>query len=547
MVSLVVAAAFADPVCVDLCGECTSLPGDATCKKVDALCKCKATLDSANAMVAVIEQSKGKLVADISAGCPKTACSRNFTFENGQYVKFEKGRTSLTTAAIVNGATVAGQKSKTQKPVALKKAEATLDSLTRRRMNLTLPPMTMECNTKCNSCDAADTARNLATQNPATQNAQTRIDSVARADSLANVECQKTEKICMCAVYRNNAAQLAVIDSLINISKARVDSLAKIGPTLIRGDMAMQIADTTHALCAGASRCTFEVTFTSAELALLELHKVEEPAAPESPAALTASITPATLGASAALESPAASEAPAESAQNATTSAQANAQPTDSASRAALVESCTMFYSENKAEFDSLKKTVDSKRIFYKGSEIAFGKFSESEIPLEGDLDETSFEGRLGYVFRWYFYDAGAVNLGLGFVYHYHRMISDEDDVHQEYKYHYGALDIPITLRLGVPKIPYVRPYVSESFVFQKPLVLAYHEKYEGDGKNHNAWENDMYDFGDWEFTVWLGFGVEFTRHFSVEYQMMLGSKAMGDAIKYDDGETFRVALQFML
>lgn len=611
MISLVAAAAFANPVCVDLCGECTSLPNDATCRKLDALCKCQSVLDSAMAKGAVVAQSKQKLVADISAGCGKTACSRNFTFEDGLYVQLKKGKTSLATAAIVNGATVAGQKSKTQKPVALRKAESMLDSLTRRRTSLTFAPMTMECSDKCNSCDAraaallapapvqmsVDTTLNPAEQAPAAAtapgtaqtpaavdaqisaavNAQTpaalpadssaalanqqtaavpaapqvalpaaqqaATDSITRADSLANVECQKTEKICMCAAYKENAAQLAILDSLIKISRARIDSLEKNAPTLVRGDMAMQIADTTHALCAGAKKCTFEVTFTSAELALLELHKVDDSEA--NPTTFHEIHAPniAQSNVQGAENSTAAGNA----ADNAKAGPQIIAQPDDSASTAALTNACTIFYSNHKAEFDSLKKKVDSNRIFYKGAEITYGQFSEKEPMLSGNLGEMSFEGRLGYVFRWYFYDAGAVNLGLGFVYHYRRMISDEDGAHLEYKYHYGAMDVPITFRLGIPKIPYVRPYISESFVFQKPLALAYHDKIESPAKNRSVWENDLYGSGDWEYTVWLGLGMEFTRHFSLEYQMLFGSKASGDAMRYDDGETFRVAMQFMI
>ena len=59
-------------------------------------------------------------------------------------------------------------------------------------------------------------------------------------------------------------------------------------------------------------------------------------------------------------------------------------------------------------------------------------------------------------------------------------------------------------------------------------------------------WDGDFYSEEDWEFLLWLGPGIEFTKHFSVEILFMLIDAKSGIGHNYaDENDSFRLNLQF--
>ncbi|MCQ2063052.1 MAG: hypothetical protein MJY99_06905 [Fibrobacter sp.] len=626
---------FAGSECVNLCSSCQEKSDDATCKNVNSICQCKAVLDSAKAKNAMLEISKKKFIEDLSKSCDKTACAREFTFENGNYQKMEKGRTNLTREQLTANIRTTEQKNSLLTPTAIQEKQKELDGLMMQRTAIVAVKMTPECTSQCDACNApsdsakaktattdsaavsatqtaadttkpatipadsatqataqaaipadsaavhadsaaaqalatppadsaaqanataaitdstatqtattatpADTAKTAAIPADSAAQAQTtaiaaaavdsitpldsaalaaRADSIARADSLFKATCARTEAICRCTEFKENARRLVELDSTIALRRQESDSLSKERPALIRADMATAIADTVHTLCDINGKCTFSVTFTSNGLALIELHKVEETAALPT-------------------QAPAATTTAADSAQ------QENCVQTSADSTAQTAQ--------NGEKKDS---TSSKDRIFYKAMEITFAQLTESEyflknygrLPLE---ENKAIEGRVAYFLRWYFYDAGAISVGMGTTYRYNKFEQDESakgkDDGYKIDYHSLAFDVPISVRLGVPKIPYVRPFVSETFAFSKPVyelaLVRTDAKLNGkETKKFNYFANAP---KDWEYYVWLGFGLELTRRVSLEYQMLLGSKKNGHAHIYDTDGSWRAVAGF--
>lgn len=615
--------------------------------------------ETESAKDSVLDNSKKKFVEDLSKGCDKMACAREFTFENGYYQKMEKGRSNLARERLIADISAAGQRTAAFTPAIIKERQDELDGLMMQRSVLASSKMSPECASDCEACVApADSAKtetvaaadsikdsvpatvavtdssnaalaaiasdstvaaaqvpadsasqvpaavssdssvvaaadSLATdstaavpaavvsgdssaaaqvpadsvalvaavpdtvvtavdsaavsQTPATALAvasadsvtpvdsaafAARTDSIARADSLFKVSCLRTDAICRCTEFSENARRLVELDSVIALKRKESDSLANARPAIVRASQAMAIADTIHTLCAGSGKCTFSVTFTSDELSMIELRKVEESIA---------------LPVQTPVQAPAAT-----SVVEAVPQVQPEncVQPSVDSSAVQSTESP----SDKESAPDSSKK--DGERIFYKAMEITFAQLTESDYFLKNHgrfpFDEKkAIEGRIAYLLRWYFYDAGAISVGMGTTYRYNKLEKYELvngwNSGYQIEYHSLALDAPISVRLGVPKIPFVRPFVSETFMFSKPIyefALAKSDVVLGDEKPKKI--NSIFNASkDWEYSVWLGFGLELTRYFSLEYQLMLGSKKNGHAHIYDTDDSWRVVVGF--
>ena len=203
--------------------------------------------------------------------------------------------------------------------------------------------------------------------------------------------------------------------------------------------------------------------------------------------------------------------------------------------------------------------------------EFTYGNFGEHSY-YEKDYgrirnldDETGYEGGLTYLLRWYFYDGGAISIGLGTFYHYKKFNYEDSlniDSDMSILYHNIGLDIPLSFRLGVPIIPIFKPFISQTFHFHKPIFEIY--KYSGFGEEEGEEENiestakDALGLGfldevhtrfngakDLTFSVWLGFGIEITRHFSAEYQINFGTGSSGHAHKFDSDNYWRIVVDF--
>ena len=285
--------ALADSMCYDLCVSCHGETRAENCDKIESTCNCPFVIDSAKSKNMGVELGKRKLTEAILAGCDKAACARSITFENGYYKSMDKGRTTLTKFQLLSGTSDASERALKMQPQAIRAANATVDSLQRRRSLLPIAPMSQECTDRCNTCALAaqpagdviliEQEPEIATPPDSAALAKAHADSVARADSAAKAEaelkafCQLAESSCQCKAHEQNTRDIIAIDKEIAEKTAYADSLLKFRTKLLREEMARAIADSVQAHCNVEGKCSYTVTFTSAEFAILEMHPTEEP------------------------------------------------------------------------------------------------------------------------------------------------------------------------------------------------------------------------------------------------------------------------------
>lgn len=188
-------------------------------------------------------------------------------------------------------------------------------------------------------------------------------------------------------------------------------------------------------------------------------------------------------------------------------------------------------------------------RTFYFGISLAFEKFDEFTVAdfdvHGGNRDFDNIGANLGFLLRWYMLKSISFQTGLNMVYHHG--YSDIKDSELEVgwgAYHYShdisieyhnlMAEIPLTFRFGIPFV--ISPYVSLSIHVRKPLYawIDYDFDYEwqfSEDYNYSSRSYDYDDYGsnsgaftedDWEFLGYLGFGLELTRHLSIQWQMLL-------------------------
>ena len=552
--------ALADSMCYDLCVSCHGETRAENCDKIESTCNCPFVIDSAKSKNMGVELGKRKLTEAILAGCDKAACARSITFENGYYKSMDKGRTTLTKFQLLSGTSDASERALKMQPQAIRAANATVDSLQRRRSLLPIAPMSQECTDRCNTCALAaqpagdviliEQEPEIATPPDSAALAKAHADSIARADSAAKAEaelkafCQLAESSCQCKAHEQNTKDIIAIDKEIAEKTAYADSLLKFRTKLLREEMARAIADSVQAHCNVEGKCSYTVTFTSAEFAILEMHPTEEP-------------------------KPVAAAAPADTAKAAPAVEQAPASaPADTTAAQPAPAACPQ--ADESAPADSTKK---KDRIFYKVMEFTYGNFGEHSYYQKGygrirNLDdETGYEGGLTYYLRWYFYDGGAFSIGMGTFYHYKKFtledtlaLTDKVDIY----YHNIGLDIPISFRLGVPYIPIFKPFISQTFNFHKPIFEIYKVEAPESEKELSKEEEiteaakDQLGLGflddietrfngvkDLTFSVWLGIGLQITRHFSAEYQFNFGVGGSGHSHRFDTDNYWRIVVDF--
>lgn len=552
--------ALADSMCYDLCVSCHGETRAENCDKIESTCNCPFVIDSAKSKNMGVELGKRKLTEAILAGCDKAACARSITFENGYYKSMDKGRTTLTKFQLLSGTSDASERALKMQPQAIRAANATVDSLQRRRSLLPIAPMSQECTDRCNTCALAaqpagdviliEQEPEIATPLDSAALAKAHADSIARADSAAKAEaelkafCQLAESSCQCKAHEQNTRDIIAIDKEIAEKTAYADSLAKFRTQLLREEMARAVADSVQAHCNVEGKCSYTVTFTSAEFAILEMHPTEEP-------------------------KPVAAAAPADTAKAAPAVEQAPASaPADTTAAQPAPAACPQ--AAESAPADSTKK---KDRIFYKVMEFTYGNFGEHSYYQKGygrirNLDdETGYEGGLTYYLRWYFYDGGAFSIGMGTFYHYKKFtledtlaLTDKVDIY----YHNIGLDIPISFRLGVPYIPIFKPFISQTFNFHKPIFEIYKVEAPESEKELSKEEEvkeaakDQLGLGflddietrfngvkDLTFSVWLGIGLQITRHFSAEYQFNFGVGGSGHSHRFDTDNYWRIVVDF--
>ena len=188
-------------------------------------------------------------------------------------------------------------------------------------------------------------------------------------------------------------------------------------------------------------------------------------------------------------------------------------------------------------------------RIFYFGLSLGFEQFLEKTIAdyeVEGSEEFYDHIGaNLGFFLRWYFYRAGSFQFGLNAIYHHGYYDIEESDYRVggdryyynhdvSINYHSIMAEIPLTFRFGIPFV--LSPYLSLDIHVRKPIYAWIDYDVDismqlGDYYSYSNRDYDYDDYGtssgaftadDWEFLGYLGFGIEFTRHVSIQWQMLL-------------------------
>ena len=208
---------------------------------------------------------------------------------------------------------------------------------------------------------------------------------------------------------------------------------------------------------------------------------------------------------------------------------------------------------------DAPKDTEQQKkeRIFYLGLSLGFEQFQEKTVAnYEVNYAEEFYDhlgANLGFFLRWYFYGAGSFQFGLNAIYHHgYYDIAESDFKVGRNSYYYNhdisanyhsiMAEIPLTFRFGIPFM--ISPYLSLGIHVRKPIYawidydadvsLQFGDYYSYSNRDYDYDDYGSYDGAftedDWEFLFYLGFGVEFTRHISIQWQMLLI-----DALTYTD------------
>ena len=204
---------------------------------------------------------------------------------------------------------------------------------------------------------------------------------------------------------------------------------------------------------------------------------------------------------------------------------------------------------KEKAEETKVPPQEKKDRIFYFGLSLGFEQFLEKSIAdyeVEGSEEFYDHIGaNLGFFLRWYFYRAGSFQFGLNAIYHHGYYDIEESDYRVggdryyynhdvSINYHSIMAEIPLTFRFGIPFV--LSPYLSLDIHVRKPIYAWIDYDVDismqlGDYYSYSNRDYDYDDYGtssgaftadDWEFLGYLGFGIEFTRHVSIQWQMLL-------------------------
>ncbi len=224
-------------------------------------------------------------------------------------------------------------------------------------------------------------------------------------------------------------------------------------------------------------------------------------------------------------------------------------------------------------------ETKKDQRNFYKGITLNFELFQEREIANYevqriNDFGTDHMGATLGFLLRWYFYRWGSFQTGLNAVYHHADYYLKESDLYSyqaekvdgELEYHSIALEIPLEFRFGFPlgSAKEISPFVSLNTLIRKPLyawiysdvnwrwqiqMYNYYTFYDETLHEENSFDCDgAFSAADWDFLEYLGFGIEFYRHVSIQWQILLLSLRtnVDEPFAYVGGSaTWRISMDF--
>ena len=500
--------AFADGLCVQLCVDCSQNPENATCSKVDQVCgNCPAILDSlrqdflaAAARADSIEQERvrkdslqsediRKLAELMQKNCKSDTCVFGVTINGGQLGHIRSKKRNKTTVKTAPEST-------------------SQESL--------LPPMSEECQNFCGLCKSENQDETSST-------------------------CEKVESQCKCSAYVEQESMLA--------EKAVADSIERVNKFLNQMQAVQVSAKSVFEFCereVHAESCLVSVKILGEQMSVIEIVDISKESEKES--------------------------------RSVDAVAEKKVAPVDTAPVA-------------NARQDIQEKTLGQhKKDFYVGISLALDMFNETEVANYGVVTENAFisadDGlatnhtgvNLGFLVRWYLYQWCVFQTGLNVIYHHADYDIDEEDLYSDvlgrYGYGEGAIDyhsimveVPLQFRFGVPvdASEIFRPFVSLSTHVRKP-IYAWIDHYFADwtwrieeqsayyfssyvhGTDTSFETDGAYASSDMEFMEYLGFGIEISRHFSIQWQLLLTSirTNVDEVFAYENGiDTWRLNIDF--
>ena len=186
----------------------------------------------------------------------------------------------------------------------------------------------------------------------------------------------------------------------------------------------------------------------------------------------------------------------------------------------------------------------------FMGISLALDMYSENFIDgakaKHGGIFADHYGFDIGFLVGFDIYRWLSFQTGLNFIFHHAKYeFPDRWDNSTLELYRY-MLEIPAQFRFAIPSNnDIVRPFASISPHIRKP-IYAYIYK---ESINNGLDKSEFYSIIDWDFMEYLGFGAEFYRHFTIQYQLLLLSiRTHSDKVLgvYDAGfNTWRLNLEY--
>ena len=193
-------------------------------------------------------------------------------------------------------------------------------------------------------------------------------------------------------------------------------------------------------------------------------------------------------------------------------------------------------------------KENKKEKTFYSGISLNIGSLDRESYFEDFDENEDGIIGGIGYLARWYFYSAGSFQLGIN------ALVESVTLAEAEYSYLDFNVDqislvaeIPVEVRFGIPLSEYFAPFVSFSLNVRKYIYGWFEYEMENSWLYNDATEDGFYESGDIDLLHFLGVGIEFTKHFAIQYQWLMGGIGWrsGYDFNYDEDFTNRFSMDF--
>lgn len=193
-------------------------------------------------------------------------------------------------------------------------------------------------------------------------------------------------------------------------------------------------------------------------------------------------------------------------------------------------------------------KENKKEKTFYSGISLNIGSLDRESYFEDFDENEDGIIGGIGYLARWYFYSAGSFQLGIN------ALVESVTLAEAEYSYLDFNVDqislvaeIPVEVRFGIPLSEYFAPFVSFSLNVRKYIYGWFEYEMENSWLYNDATEDGFYESGDIDLLHFLGVGIEFTKHFAIQYQWLIGGIGWrsGYDFNYDEDFTNRFSMDF--